>query len=344
MAIQLINEAVRQGARVKAACEIVGISRRTLQNWQRVGLQDQRQQIKKTPANKLSEQERAAILDVCNSEEFNSRAPKQIVPALADRGQYIASESSFYRILRDADQLHHRGHTAAPANKTRPKPYTANGPNQVWTWDITYLASTVKGIFFYLYLFMDIYSRKIVGWEVYENQTAEQAAEVLRKTRLAEAISSQQAVVLHSDNGGPMKGATMLATMQKLGVIPSFSRPCVSNDNPFSESLFRTLKYTPCYPSKPFESVDQARQWVDSFVQWYNHSHKHSGIKYVTPAQRHQGEDIAILAQRKQVYEKAKKQHPERWSGDTRNWEHESIVRLNPVNEQQQETEMKKAA
>jgi len=344
MAIQLINEAVRQGARVKAACEIVGISRRTLQNWQRVGLQDQRQQIKKTPANKLSEQERAAILAVCNSEEFNSRAPKQIVPALADRGQYMASESSFYRILRDADQLHHRGHTAAPANKTRPKPYTANGPNQVWTWDITYLASTVKGIFFYLYLFMDIYSRKIVGWEVYENQTAEQAAEVLRKTRLAEAISSQQAVVLHSDNGGPMKGATMLATMQKLGVIPSFSRPCVSNDNPFSESLFRTLKYTPCYPSKPFESVDQARQWVDSFVQWYNHSHKHSGIKYVTPAQRHQGEDIAILAQRKQVYEKAKKQHPERWSGDTRNWEHESIVRLNPVNEQQQETEMKKAA
>jgi len=332
MAIQLINEAVRQGARAKPACETVGISCRTLQNWQRAGLQDQRQQIKKIPSNKLSEQERAAILEVCNSEEFKSQAPKQIVPTLADRGLYMASESSFYRILRDADQLHHRGHTA-PANKIKPEPYTADGPNQVWSWDITYLASTLKGVFFYLYLFMDIYSRKIVGWEVHENESSEQAAEILRKTRLAEAIGSQQELVLHSDNGSPMKGATMLATLQKLGVVPSFSRPSVSNDNPYSESLFRTLKYTPCYPSKPFESVEQARKWVATFVQWY-----------VPPVQRHQGKDRVILAQRKQVYEEAKKQHPERWSGDTRNWEHEPIVQLNPANKQQKKTEARKAA
>jgi len=255
----------------------------------------------------------------------------------------MASESSFYRILRDADQLEHRGGTAPP-NRTKPKAYTADGPNQVWSWDITYLARNLKGAFFYLYLFMDIYSRKIVGWEVYENESSEQAADVLRKTRLAEAIFSQQKVVLHSDNGSPMKGATMLATMQKLGIVPSFSRPSVSNDNPYSESLFKTLKYTPIYPSKPFESLDEARQWVATFVQWYNHSHRHSGIKYVTPVQRHQGEDMAILKQRKRVYEEAKKQNPERWSGDTRNWDHESLVKLNPVNEQQLKTEMKQAA
>lgn len=343
MAIHMISEAMDQGARQKAACEVIGISHRTLQNWQQAGLTDQRQQVQKTPVNKLSDEERAAILEVCNRPEFNSQAPKQIVPALADRGLYLASESSFYRILRDADQLQHRGRSSPP-NRAKPKAYSADGPNQIWSWDITYLASNVKGVFFYLYLFMDIYSRKIVGWEVYENESSEQAAEVLRKTHLSEALFSQQEVVLHSDNGSPMKGATMLATMQKLGIVPSFSRPSVSNDNPYSESLFKTLKYRPSYPSKPFESVEQARQWVAAFVQWYNNSHRHSGIKYVTPAQRHQGEDRAILAQRKRVYEAAKEQHPERWSGATRNWEHESWVKLNPVNEPLQNTDIKQAA
>lgn len=343
MAIHMINEAMDQGARQEQACEVIGISNRTLQHWQQTGLTDQRQQAKKVPVNKLSDEERAAILEVCNSPEFNNRAPKQIVPALADRGLYLASESSFYRILRDADQLQHRGRANAP-NRARPEAYSADGPNQVWSWDITYLASNVKGVFFYLYLFMDIYSRKIVGWEVYENESSEQAADVLRKTRLAEALFNQQEVVLHSDNGSPMKGATMLATMQKLGIVPSFSRPSVSNDNPYSESLFKTLKYIPTYPSKPFESVEHSRRWVATFVQWYNHEHHHSGIKYVTPAQRHQGEDKAILEQRKQVYEKAKKQHPERWSGETRNWEHEAKVKLNPVNELLQNTDIKQAA
>jgi len=212
--------------------------------------------------------------------------------------------------------------------------------NQVWSWDITYLASQIKGQFFYLYLFMDIYSRKIVGWEVYENESSEQAADVLRKTRLAEAITFNKEVILHSDNGSPMKGATM----QKRGIVPSFSRPSVSNDNPFSESLFKTLKYAPSYPSKPFESLEEARKWVSKFVHWYNGSHRHSGLKFVTLAQRHNGEDIEILKQRKCVYEDAKKQCPGRWSGETRNWNHEAVVMLNPVNESVQNIESKKMA
>ena len=344
MAIENIHQAMHQGARQSKACKILGISSRTLQRWQTTGLEDSRQTVKKTPANKLSEEERASILEVCNSPEFRSQTPKQIVPALADKEMYLASESTFYRILRDADQLHHRGRSASPVATQKPGAYVAEGPNQVWSWDITYLASLVKGAFFYLYLFMDIYSRKIVGWEVHENESSVHAAEVLRKTCLAEAISSTQELVLHSDNGGPMKGATMLATLQKLGVVPSFSRPSVSNDNPYSESLFKTLKYTPAYPSRPFESVDEARHWVMSFVDGYNHSHRHSGLKYVTPAQRHNGEDRAILEQRKRVYTEARKRHPLRWSAGIRSWKHEPLVTLNPVNEEPHNDVMKNAA
>ena len=344
MAIQSIAIAMSHGARQQQACEIIGITSRTLQYWRIGGVIDQRQTVKKEPANRLREQERKNILAVCNSEEFKDQPPKQIVPTLADRGCFLASESSFYRILRQADQLHHRGRSAKPMPEKRPEPYVAKGPNQVWSWDITYLSSSIKGQFYYLYLFMDIFSRKIVGWEVYVNESSEQAADVLRKARFAEILPLNHELVLHSDNGSPMKGATMLATMQKMGVVPSFSRPSVSNDNPFSEALFKTLKYVPAYPAKPFESLDAARRWVAKFSNWYNHSHRHSGLKFVTPAQRHDGQDIAILEQRKCVYEEAKLMYPERWSGRTRNWDHKATVELNPANEHTCDLGMKKAA
>ena len=343
MAIESIAIAVLHGARQQPACKIIGITVRTLQNWRIGGVTDQRQIVKKEPVNKLSWLERETILAVCNGEEFRNMPPKQIVPTLADRDVFLASESSFYRILRQADQLHHRGRSAKSMAKERPRPYIATGSNQVWSWDITYLTSNIRGRFYYLYLFMDIYSRKIVGWEVYVNESAEQAADVLRKARFAETLPLSYELVLHSDNGSPMKGATMLATMQKMGIVPSFSRPSVSNDNPFSESLFKTLKYVPSYPAKPFESLDAARRWVATFCTWYNHSHRHSGLKFVTPVQRHNGEDIAILEQRKCVYEEAKKKHPERWSGKTRDWNHESRVKLNPGNEQTESIEMRLA-
>ena len=322
------------------ACEVIGITSRTYQRWQHTGLQDQRQVVEKQPVNQLTEAERQRIIEICNQEEFRSQSPKQIVPTLADRGIYLASESTFYRVLRAEDMLHHRGRTQSPTPSEKPRACVATGPNQVWSWDITYLASAVKGMFFYLYLFMDIYSRKIVGWEVFETESAEQAAQVLRKARMAEAIAPNQEVILHADNGSPMKGATMLATMQKLGIVPSFSRPSVSNDNAYSEALFKTLKYAPSYPSKPFADIEAARQWVMQFVQWYNHSHRHSGLKYVTPVQRHEGRDKEILKQRQQVYEAAKASYPERWSGNIRNWEHESVVYLNPT----QDNEGRKAA
>lgn len=341
MAKQSMKEAHEQGASKLKACEIVGVSLRTLQRWEHVGLDDGRKHRIQTPVNKLSDEERQAVIDCCNKKEHQSLSPKQIVPRLADEGEYIASESSFYRILKDAKQANARGRAAKPTKKHRPDEYVACGPNEVFSWDITYLKSSVRGLFFYLYLFIDIFSREIVGWEVMDEESAESAADLLRKIYLKEGLSSKQ-VVLHSDNGSPMKGATMLATMQKLGVIPSFSRPSVSNDNAYSESLFKTMKYVPAYPDKPFESLEDARTWVSNFVKWYNREHRHSEIKYVTPEQRHQGKDVEILAHRKLVYEAAKKRNPERWSGETRDWSHIKTVVLNRQNHL--DKEVKKAA
>lgn len=330
--MRLIDEARAGGARLGPACRALGLSARTLQRWRQAGTlgEDRRACAarRRVPANRLSEREREAILEMVNQPEFAHLPPSQIVPALADRGLYLASESSLYRILREAKQLHHRARSRAPCHK-RPQPFEATAPNQVWSWDITYLATTLKGRFFYLYLIMDIFSRKIVGWEVLECECAEHAGTLFHKTALREGIQ-HQGLVLHSDNGAPMKGATMLATLQRLGVVPSFSRPSTSNDNPFSEALFKTLKYRPGFPAEPFDTIEAARQWVHGFVHWYNEDHHHSALKFVTPAQRHRGEDRPILRRRERLYAEARANHPERWSGPTRNWRPHARVLLNP--------------
>ncbi len=328
--VQWVEEASAAGARCHKACELLGIAPRTLQRWRQYGelLDDARSTRNYVPANKLSDQEREQIVAVANSVEFAHLPPSQIVPQLADRGEYIASESTFYRVLREAGQLQHR-QASRPATAHKPKPLEARAPNQVYSWDITYLKTTIRGNFLYLYLFMDIYSRKIVGWQVYEHEDSEWAADILRDITQREGMTSEQ-VTLHSDNGGPMKGASMLAAMQALGIMPSFSRPAVSNDNPYSESLFKTLKYRPEYPAQPFADVTEARQWVSGFVAWYNFEHRHSAIQFVTPAQRHAGLDTAILTRRQALYQAAKERHPERWSGQTRNWQPVQVVYLNP--------------
>lgn len=260
--------------------------------------------------------------------------PCQIVPALADRGKYIASESSFYRVLKEQKLLNHRGKSKRPSNN-RPTALSATGPNQIYSWDITYLRGPVTGQFYYLYMFMDIFSRKIVGYEVHENECSIKASKLIERICNEEKIQEQK-ITLHSDNGGAMKGATMLATLQKLGIVPSFSRPRVSDDNPFSEALFKTVKYCPQYPDRPFETLEKATAWVKEFVNWYNNLHRHSGIKFVTPADRHSGRDHKILARRKIVYETAKLKNPKRWSGQTRNWNFIERVNLNHLQKRKQ--------
>ena len=283
---------------------------------------------KTTPKNKLSEKERAQVLAVANSEEFRNLSPKQIVPILADRGEYIASESTFYRVLREEEQLAHRGR-AAPRNSRAPEPKRASGPNEVWSWDITYLRSTTLGLFFYAYLVVDIWSRKIVGWTVETSECGNRAAKLLADTIAAED-AERVGLILHSDNGSPMKSATLKATLEHLGVMASFSRPRVSDDNPFSEALIRTAKYWPGYPDGGFADLEQARCYMDAFVDWYNTVHLHSAIGYVTPSDRHSGASEAILRRRSATYEAARARHPERWAGrNTRNWSAPEHVVLN---------------
>lgn len=328
--ISLVEEAVAQGCRQWKACEVVGITPKTLQRWMtKPTLGDQRCGPITEPANKLSQAERAKIISISTQKEFMNLSPHQIVPELADQGEYVASESSFYRVLAEEKLLSHRGRAQAK-KLNRPSPCEAYGPNELYSWDITYLTSSIRGQYFYLYLFLDIFSRKIVGWEVHENESMELSSKLLQKICLMEGINKDQ-LRLHSDNGGPMKGATMLVTMQWLGVVPSFSRPSVSNDNPFSESLFKTLKYCPEYPSKPFENLEAARSWVSEFVVWYNTKHLHSGINFVTPESKHQGEDIEILKKRNVLYLEAKQKNPNRWSGKTRNWNPIECVKLNSL-------------
>lgn len=324
----MISEAVVSGCRQSKACEALGITSRTHQRWAlKPVLGDQRRGPSTEPANKLTNAERATIISVSTKEKFMNMSPHQIVPNLADSGEYVGSESSFYRVLKAESLLNHRGRSK-PKEMRRPLPYEATAPNQLYSWDITYLRSSLRGQYFYLYLFLDLFSRKIVGWEVHDNESMELSSKLLQKICLIENIERDQ-LKCHSDNGGPMKGATMLTTMQWLGVVPSFSRPSVSNDNPFSESLFKTLKYCPEYPSKPFEDLEPARKWVKEFVTWYNTKHLHSGINFVTPESKHRGEDVEILKNRNVIYLEAQRKNPNRWSGKTRNWNPIESVKLN---------------
>ena len=290
------------------------------------------QAVRPTPGHALSELECAKLLEVANEPRFAAVPPARIVPMLADEGVYLASESSFSRVLAEAGQNAHRGRAKAPRASRPPTTHIATAPGQVWCWDMTYLpAASVQGRWFYLYLILDIYSRKIVGWEVHAEDSAAHAAHVVNHAALAEGVHAMASKpVLHGDNGATLKATTVLAMLNWLGAKPSYSRPRVSDDNAYAESLLRTAKYRPEFPVKGFAELDAARAWAKHFVRWYNVEHRHSGINYVSPEKRHAGDDGAILAARDALYKQAKQDRPQRWSGHTRNWKPIGAVTLNP--------------
>lgn len=333
--VRHIETAHTAGARLRPACKEAGITVRTLQRWKaQDGLQvgDRRPQAERVlPSHALTEEERARILAVANEPRFADQPPARIVPALADEGVYIASESSFQRVLRAHGQTRHRGRARAPQRLRTPTTHVATAPGQVWCWDMTYLPTQVQGRWFYLYLILDLYSRKIVGWEIHEADDADHAVGLLKRTALAEGVHAMtRKPVLHGDNGSTLKATTVLAMLHWLGVKPSYSRPRVSDDNAFVESLFKTAKYRPEFPAHGFATLEEARAWGREFVCWYNFEHRHSGIRYVTPAQRHAQEDRAILAARHQTYLQARERRPARWSRGTRDWTPVGAVTLNP--------------
>lgn len=339
--VTAIDEAVVSGARQFKACEVVGISERTYRRWKVQGAdtKDGRPDaLRPVPANKLCLQEEKMILEAMNQKEHRSLSPNQVFHKLIDKqGVYIASVSSFYRVLRHCDQINHRGHAKAPTNKSITT-HCATGPNEVWMWDITWLPGPAKGIYYYLYMIIDLFSRKIVGWEIWDQESSENASLLVKKAVYSEnVLLRKEPLVLHSDNGSPMKGASLLTTLYNLGIVRSNSRPRVSNDNAYIESMFRTVKYMPSFPHNGFSHIETSRKWVDAFVAYYNNDHHHSGLKFLTPNQRHNGSSEDILNRRKEILETAKTKNPERWTGPVQDCTIEQAVWLNPSKEKSKE-------
>ena len=340
------DEAVAGGAARYKAAEVMGLSQRTLKRWRQINgsvTMDQRPHAARVAQpHQLTQAEEEAILNTCCQPAYQSLPPSQIVPLLADQGRYLASESSFYRVLKKHQQLNHRGRMTPARKAAEPTSFTASGPNQIWSWDISYCPSEVRGRHWYLYLILDVYSRKIIAWEIHGNESGYLAKQLVERALLREGCW-QTPPVLHSDNGAPMTSYTLRARLAELGMLMSHSRPRVSNDNPYSEALFRTVKYCPAWPAKGFSSLAVVREWMLSFEHAYNEQHLHSGINFVTPADRHRGTDTKRLAERKGVYERAKRLNPKRWSGDVRRWEAIGQVSLNPGKPQEKERNQKAA-
>ena len=330
MILDALDEAQATGARLETACGHLGLDPRTVQRWRGQGVgEDGRHGPKTVPHNKLSGAERKRLIEVVTSTEFRDLSPKQIVPRLADSGRYLASESTCYRLLSELDLNQHRGR-AKQREARAVSEFEVTGPRQVWSWDITYLRTNERGRYFYFYFFLDVWSRKAVGAEVYDEECGELAKELCVSAMKREGANPKN-LALHQDNGGPMKNANFKAFLENLGVTLSYSRPSVSDDNSFSEAVFRTAKYCQLFPKKPFESLEQARAWARQFVAWYNGEHLHSAIGYVTPLSRHQGSSSSVLENRRRVYLAASKRHPERFPNGHRSWHEPSVVWLNPT-------------
>jgi len=276
-AVELIDEARTAGARLRPACAVQGITARTYQRWMKgseVRADRRPKASRPRPAHALDEQERQEILADCNAPEHASLPPGQILPKLADEGYCLASESTFYRVMHEEGQQQHRRRAKKPAPSRPPATPSADGPNEVWCWDITWLPATVRGRFFFLYLILDLFSRKIVGWEVHENESSVHSSALVQSTVRKEDCIGHP-LVLHGDNGSAIKGQTVQVMLGKLGITAWLSRPRVSDDNAFLESLFRTCNYVPNLPRQGFADLDVARARVYGFPDWYNHEHKH---------------------------------------------------------------------
>ncbi len=323
----LVDEALAYGAKLGKICEMIGKSSRTIKRWRKCPRDDGRKENRFSTSNALTDEERDCVVETSCSDRFKDMKPEDIVATLAGEGEYIASENTFRRILKKMGLLKHRSDTKAP-QREKPKELVATGPNQVWSWDITYCLTGIPGIYFFQYFIIDIWDRSIVGWAVHAVQSGQLASELIRETCERHGVIRGR-LTIHQDNGSPMISEAFLAALEQCGIAPSYSRAGVCDDNPYSESLFKTEKYRPGYPLR-FASLEELREWTEKFVHWYNNVHLHSGIGFVTPMQRRNGEDVSILETRRRTYEAARLAHPERWSRNTRKWDRPESVVLNP--------------
>ena len=329
LAVELLQEAMLSGARLKPACEVLEISIRTYQRWKKNIIDKRKGAIKKVP-RKLSPEENQQIIDIANNNEFKDSTPYEIYHCLLERSTYMGSISTIYRVLRAREMVNHRSNCKIPTNRSKPQEQIATNSNQVWTWDITYLPMTIRGMFYYAYVIIDIWDKSIVGWSIQDRESEIHSRNLFDNVFTKESFPN---VHIHSDNGHPMKGTSLMALFSKLHIVNSYSRPRVSNDNPFSESFFKTLKYSPKYPAK-FNSIEEARVWMANFIDNYNNNHRHSGINYFTPNQMKSGDYKNLVAIRNQTIKEAREKNPQRWSKAVKQWSTNHKVILNPKNKE----------
>ena len=294
---------------VAAACRVLSVPRSRVYR-ARQPPQERPALPRPAPRRALSLDEQALVRDVLNSDRFQDAAPRQVYATLLDEGTYLCSWRTMYRILDTHAEVRERRDQLRHPAYTKPE-LLATTPNQLWSWDITKLKGPAAWTYYYAYVILDVYSRCIVGWMVMEGESAHLAEELIAQTCAKEGIEGET-LTLHADRGSAMTSKTVALLLADLGVTKTHSRPHVSNDNPYSEAQFKTLKYRPSYPEQ-FGSLVDARVWMRSFVAWYNEEHRHSGIGLLTPAMVHRGQAVGVLAARQEVMESAYAAHPERF-------------------------------
>lgn len=307
--------AERLGAQVgvKRACDSLGVARASLYRHRtRVARPPTEASSRPSPPLKLTEAERRAVLEVLHSPRFVDASPQSVYATLLEEGRYLCSVRTMYRVLAQASEVRERRNQLRHPTSAKPE-LLATAPNQLWSWDITKLKGPEKWTYFYLYVILDVFSRCVVGWMVATRESAALAEKLIRETGVKQGIARGQLTV-HADRGSSMTSKAVALLLADLGVTKTHSRPYVSNDNPFSEAQFKTLKYRPDFPPS-FGSLQDARIHCRAFFQWYNHEHRHSGIAYLTPQDLHSGRAEAVLDVRAQALAAAFEANPARFKG-----------------------------
>jgi putative transposase len=304
-----VAELLAQTVPATRACEVLRLSRSALYRARRPRSTPA---VLETPGGRraLSAEEKEVVRATLNSERFQDDAPREVYATLLDEGTYLCSVPTMYRILRENREIRERRDQLRHPTYAAPE-LLATAPNQVWTWDITKLLGPVKWVYFYLYVLLDLFSRFVVGWLIAERESTELAQVLMAESCARQAIPPHQ-LTIHADRGGPMTAKPLALLLADLHVTESHSRPHLSNDNPFSEAQFKTLKYQPDYPER-FGSQADARTWAQRFFPWYNFEHHHSGIGLMTPAAVHYGQAAQLWQNRQAVLHQAYAVHPERF-------------------------------
>jgi putative transposase len=301
------TEKLCESITVSAACESLGVPR---SSFYRARQPKREPKPRPTPERALSQEEREQVRQTLNSERFQDSAPRQAYAALLDEGKYLCSWRTMYRILDDYKEVKERRNQLCHPTYTKPE-LLATGPNQLWSWDITKLKGPAKWTYYYLYTILDVFSRYVPGWLIAECESAALAKQLITESCTKQGIEPDQ-LTLHADRGSAMISKTVAQLLADLGVTKTHSRPYVSNDNPYSESQFKTMKYRPSFPER-FGSIQDARAWARPFFHWYNHEHHHSGLALLTPVTVHYDRAQAVLEQRQKVLQAAYAAHPERF-------------------------------